>query len=371
MTTHFFELLQSGLWNRPANASLFTEQTADWKAIIQMGQQQAVIGLLFDGMQTLPTELQPERPLLLKWVAQVARIEQANEKLNAMTTRIFTLYRSQKITPVLLKGQGVAALYPKPLHRQCGDIDIYIGKDGYAQANTLLYQAGAGQALEDSIKHTTLELQGVFIENHRIAGSLDSPFANRAFQKLVKTHLPAKSNSLPVNETDILIPDPTFNAIYLFVHAFTHFLNSGIGLRQVCDWAQVMATHQSTINRDSVNRFFSKTGLLTAVRAFGYIAVAYLGLPAEQLPFTLNNSDKQRGEELLKDILQTGNFGQHDQQVSARPQGYWAGKWHTFRRAAKRCNELRRFSPSEAFWHPLTLAKGSFIAQWLKLKNPA
>ena len=116
------------------------------------------------------------------------------------------------------------------------------------------------------------------------------------------------------------------------------------------------------------NSVFAKTGLMTAARAFCYLNVTYLGLPVKHLPFAFNNSDKQRGEELLKDILQTGNFGQHDQRVSTRPPGYWTGKWHTFRRAIKRCNELRRFSPSEACWYPLTLIKGTTIAQWKKIK---
>lgn len=64
---------------------------------------------------------------------------------------------------------------------------------------------------------------------------------------------------------------------------------------------------------------------------------------------------KQIGEQLLEDILSTGNFGQHDNRIKPRPKGYWAGKWYTFCRATRRCNELRQFAPYEALWYPVTL----------------
>lgn len=102
--------------------------------------------------------------------------------------------------------------------------------------------------------------------------------------------------------------------------------------------------------------------MLRAAKAFGYIAVHYLGLPEDNLPFSVKGMERA-GEILLDDIFATGNFGQHDARIKPRPKGYWAGKWHTFCRATKRCMKLRKFAPNEALWYPVTLIKGTVTIQ--------
>ena len=151
------------------------------------------------------------------------------------------------------------------------------------------------------------------------------------------------------------------------MHAFVHFLNSGIGLRQVCDWVRLLATRHEDINTLLLEKYFRKVGLLRAAKAFGYIAVHYLGLPEDNLPFSVKGMERA-GEILLDDIFATGNFGQHDARIKPRPKGYWAGKWHTFRRATKRCMKLRKFAPNEALWYPVTLIKGTVTIQINKLR---
>lgn len=97
----------------------------------------------FDGISSLPAELRPPRALYLKWAARTAQIEQANKRLNQLLPELNTLYREAGLHPVLLKGQGIGTNYRTPLHRQCGDIDIYLGKQGQPIANRLLLQQGA------------------------------------------------------------------------------------------------------------------------------------------------------------------------------------------------------------------------------------
>lgn len=166
----------------------------------------------------------------------------------------------------------------------------------------------------------------------------------------------------------IAIPPATFNALYIFLHAFVHFLNSGIGLRQLCDWTCLLANRHKEIDATTLLRQLQDLGLLHAAQAFGYIAVTRLGLPANRLPFPLEGT-KQIGEQLLEDILSTGNFGQHDNRIKPRPKGYWAGKWYTFCRATRRCNELRQFAPYEALWYPVTLIGGTIAIQINRLKG--
>ena len=364
MQQAFFSLVRSGLWGITADAKLFQSVSeTDWNRLYRMAQSQALVALTFDGIRTLPEALRPPRPLYLQWAANTIRIEQANERLNQMLADLTPLYRNAGLNPVLLKGQGIGTNYRYPKHRQCGDIDIYLGKKGQPTANRLLLEQGATTEGEASEKHTGYDLRGVHIENHRIILRLNNPLANRSFRKLVNEWYPEGA------EKDYTMPVPpvTFNVLYIFLHAFIHLLNSGIGLRQLCDWTCLLNRRHQDIDATALLRQLQKLGLLRAAQAFGYIAVTYLGLPVHHLPFPLEDI-KELGEKLLEDILVTGNFGHHDPRVKPRPKGYWAGKWHTFTRAVCRCNELRQFAPSEAFWYPVTLIEGTIAIQINRLK---
>lgn len=361
----FFSLVRSGLWGTTADVALFERLTpANWKDIHRMAYTQSLMAVVFDGLNTLPSELRPPHPLYLKWAAYVLKVEQANDHLNRMVERLDRLYTDADLHPVLLKGQGMAACYRNPRHRQCGDIDIYIGKEGQKQANTLLIKVGACEDGEESFKHASYKLDGIHIENHRIINRLNNPIANRHFERLVCEWYPQGAE----RHIGMPTPPPTFNAIYIFLHAFLHFLNAGIGLRQLCDWCCLLHARQADIGSDRLVRDLRRLGLLRAARAFGYICVTRLGLPSRYLPFDTAGS-KRLGERLVDEIFATGNFGKHDSRTTPRPEGYWRGKWYSFCRATSRVIRLYDYAHIEAFLYPLLLIKRCLVNQYHLLKK--
>ena len=113
-------------------------------------------------------------------------------------------------------------------------------------------------------------LKGVHIENHRIILRLNSPLANRHFQQIIRKWYPQETDYALFSETgkedskavSIAIPPATFNALYIFLHAFVHFLNSGIGLRQLCDWTCLLANRHKEIDATTLLRQLQDLGLL-------------------------------------------------------------------------------------------------------------
>ncbi|MDR1003584.1 MAG: nucleotidyltransferase family protein [Prevotellaceae bacterium] len=374
MRRPFFALLRAGLWQTPADPALFDGlSAADWEQLYRLSQTQTVTGITFDGMQTLPPACRPPLRLYRQWAAVTARIEHNNLRLNSAVNTLFAAYREAGIHPVLLKGQGVATAYLRPLRRQCGDIDIYVGEQDVATANRIIEAMGAVQDSEFVTKHFSYEWDGVHVENHRVLLQLSDPFAQRYFDRLLRQWYPHGAGTCLIAGCNVAVPPVGFNLFYIFLHALEHILTGGIGLRQVCDWSMLLSACDQQMPegadlRRQLYHHLRRTGLLPAARAFSYLAVHYLGVPGEHCSLALAGIE-QAGEALLDDILASGNFGKYDARVSARPPGYWAGKWHTFARACRRSVTLFRYAPREAVWHPLLLIVRMITVQAMLLRQ--
>lgn len=360
-------LLRAGLWDIQADESLFPNDT-DWMPIFLLAKQQAILGIVFDGMQTLPKKLHPDRGIYLQWCSIVDKIERENHWLNEELNNVFSLYKKNGITPVLLKGQGAAQNYRIPEHRQSGDIDVYVGKENYATANFILRIDGKDQH-EENHKHTSIEWHGVFIENHRIVSHLNAPRANQCFQKAVSQWFPHGGCETNIDGCNVLVPPVDFNIVYILIHSVLHYLNEGVGLRQICDWICLLHAQQQKMNSRAVCDFLEQIGFLKVAKAFGAIAVSQLGLPKEELPFQLSKQDEERGEQLLEDVFLCGNFGRYDPQWENRPKGYWRGKWYTFCRTQKRTHKFRDLVPAEARWRMFTMTV-EFIQAQIRKRLP-
>lgn len=360
--TAFFELVRAGLWGTPADPSAFGPGT-DWNALYDRARSQTLLGIVLDGIQTLPGELRPDRTLYLRWCASVLRIEESNRKLNEEVGKVFALLRGHGIEPVLLKGQGAARNYPEPLHRQCGDIDIYTGKDNFARANGLLRIEGT-EDHEANFKHSSFRWHGVSVENHRLACQMRAPRADRRLQRNIASwQRDGGALRFPLGDCEVTVPPVEFDAVFLLQHSVSHLLDIGIGLRQTCDWACLLHVNRDRIDRGAVARELSALGLDRAARTFGALAVRCLGLPPEDLPLPFGPEDEKTAQWLLGVIWNSGNFGKSDTTAKARPAGYWRGKWHFFCSLFERRRNFSRIVPDEAFWAPFRAVSNFITSQ--------
>ena len=357
MQQQFFSLLCAGLWNAPADTSLFGPDT-DWAEIYKMGKRQTVTGILLDGIQTLPAECRPSRALYLQWCSDLMVIEEKNHLLNRELANILAKLQEKGIEPVLVKGQGVAQNYREPLHRQSGDIDLYIGAKDFEAANRLLLEDGRIIEEED-FKHIAIERYGVCVENHRVLINLSSPVADHRLQQETNRwhgnhHLCKK---VRLENCEVLTPPDAFNVSYLLIHILKHFLSEGIGIRQLCDWACLLYHLPDEEERMRAGRLLKALNLEKTARIFGYILKEYMGLPASCLPVPILPQDEAIAQWLLNDIWTGGNFGKHDEVQRRRlMRHYWTRKLETFFRVLRRCRELGSIAPSEARWYPWALA---------------
>lgn len=359
----FLELLRSGLWDKDPDTNLFTSGT-DWNKIYEESQRQALLGVVLDGIIKLPLNLRPDKSLYLKWCADVINLEDANQKLNKEVVNLFKYLHENGVQPILLKGQGLAELYPNPLHRSSGDIDIYIGKRNYDKVNQLLSYEGTSNDIW-STHHMAYHWHNVTVENHRLIGHLLSPFSQRNLEKLVDKWMDAiNCDYVTINDTEIAIPPVDFNVVYILLHSIIHMLGSGIGLRQSCDWAIFLNKKNKEINWNNVKNILKDLGIFNGWKIFGVMAVNYLGLPKKDLFTEFDDKDEREAEKLIEDIFHKGNFGFFDNKKRNKKNNFLKQRWENYKSSNNRKRSLRKIAPGEAKWAPLMIV-GYFISSRL------
>ena len=127
----FLELVKAGLWGN-GNPIIRIDETTDWQEVYRLASEQSVLGLVLDGLEH--SEMKPPKVVLLQWIGEVQMIEQRNKAMNAFVAEAIGALREQDIYALLVKGQGIAQCYEKPLWRSSGDIDLLLSDSNYDKA---------------------------------------------------------------------------------------------------------------------------------------------------------------------------------------------------------------------------------------------
>src|SRR5690606_14803810 len=306
----FFELLRMGLWGT-GTASIAEPLTdEDWDVLYQYALNHTVEGILFDSFPLLAGEQLPPRALRMKWAVRVDQAERYNAHMKKVIADQYGYFVNQGLTPVLLKGHGVAQWYPNPLHRTSGDIDWYFEGEGYRAAEKLLREKGL---LARSVFGFSLDYEwaGVHIEHHSRLFDLKNPFLKAYLKKL---EADAPRDILHVDGQDVAILNPTLQTFQVNVHILKHLLGFGVGLRQICDAAILYKAYRGRMDGDMLYKMYKKAGILKWVQQLHAILSHDMGRSEVDLPLPLPNdtNDKERADWMMEEIWQSGHFGFHD-----------------------------------------------------------
>mgnify|MGYP004695752275 FL=1 len=213
---------------------------ADWKELYAIAQKQALLGVLFYGIQRLPKGLAPEQKLLMQWMVMAEQIRKQNIRLFLNSVKICQNFENEGFANCILKGQGNALLYPNPYMRTPGDIDIYLS-GGRRKIMKYVDQVCPNQVMR--YHHVDFPVMKTAIEVHFTPSYMFCPIHNRRMQKWFKEVMGEQCNhrvSLPDGYGEIHVPQVSFNVIYILSHLYRHIFTEGIGLRQLLDYYYVV-----------------------------------------------------------------------------------------------------------------------------------
>ncbi len=336
----YLSWLRYALWGTPVAA-----HDGRGDDVLAIANRQKTRGLVFEAMLRDPAGMSEDTKARMKQL--LLRILSTHQMLDAALARAMAALQQAGIPAVLLKGQGAARNYPDPQLRECGDIDIYIGPERLEEAVRVL--TPLADKVDDKLlgKHWQLWIGQAEIELHQHTMLPETRRLTRYFRQIEEEGL--RHNLVPLDFGGVRVdtPEDTFNAFYLFYHAWHHFVTGGIGFRQLCDWVLLLHRRQERIDRERLRAMLDGMDLLRPWQLFGCIAVCDLGLPEAEFPF-YDATRYRKSRRVLAVILSEGNFGRGVTPRRERPKGYVAGKAYSLGLHCRRFCKMFPIAPADS-----------------------
>ena len=281
-------------------------EIVDWPAIFTLANQQKLLPILFEAVRKTPAA--EENATLFAVTKQQVIGQVLNQTVrSAEFADLYRKLRTAGLHPVVVKGQLCGRLYPLKDHRISADDDLYIPDAEFMACHEQLLANGLTTdtptdelATADEVSYTK-KGSPLYIELHRHL--FDS--AKDAHDEL--NHF--FTDLTPVEIDGFLAMPPHEHLLYLLLHAYKHFVRSGIGARQFCDIGLWARAYHAEIDWQRLHEQCESVHAATFAAAAFRIAGDYLGIEFD-LPAPWDGSID--AEPLLHDTLCGGVYGSND-----------------------------------------------------------
>lgn len=304
MIEAFFELIQITVGTRGGFSKVPTAK--EWAVMLDMADKQSLTGALLRGLENLPNAQRPPQELLLEWIGIQQIVVSTNNVQDAKSKELYEWFKEKGCDCCIIKGQGVARLYPQPEFRQAGDIDIWVNTDRDAVVGKM-HSESIDVSVIDYVNCHAAFFDDVEVEVHFHPTYFFNPFADRRLQKWIQQNKSAQMASFD-DAVGFSYPTIAFNLVFSLIHIYRHVFSEGIGLRQLMDYYYILI-HSTEDERLAAFDTLRSFGLKKFVATVMYVMRRVFDIDDSLL---LCQPNQREGEYLLAEILRGGNFGQYD-----------------------------------------------------------
>ena len=327
MNSSFFLLLRAAIGTEPSYRRSLTSD--EWRALYRVCVVQGVTAVVFDFVKTLPKSEAPDMALLMEWLSAATAVEQTMRRMQITAEEFAEEMERREFPVVVLKGLAFAQYYKNPLHRECGDFDCYMM--GKKEAGDLAALELGGTMEEAGYKHSHLLFKGLTIENHRFFTDFDNTPTGMLTEQVLGELI--QEEQTYIGDSKLSCPSANFNALFLLKHTQGHFIDEGIRMRHVLDWALFLRAKQEEVDWSKVMPMLETTR--TAQFAGVMTAIAVRSLSIEILNKGLltlaSNAELKMVKAVLADIM------------GEQPPIYVNGLWHKTKRILRRFRRMWKY----------------------------
>lgn len=341
MTNSFFHLLRMTVGSEPMNEVHLN--ASSWAECFYQAKKQSLVGVLFPIAQRFMYDEEGKRinPLFSQWLAATLQTSERNKFMNKKAGELTDIFRSWGYRSCVLKGQGVATLYPSPELRQSGDIDLWV--EGRQKDIVSCLRENMIRIDNIDYVHSSVGiLRDTAVEIHFRPSWMYNPLTNWRLQRFFKRNADSQFTN---NNTELKFAYPTiaFNLVYSLIHINRHIFEEGIGLRQLMDYFYFLK-HSTSEERIVAFEELKRLNLMKFTGAIMYILQEVFAIEQDYMLCTPNIKE---GEFLLEEIMRGGNFGRFD---SRNQEQYVNNRLKRGFYNTKRNLRYLKHYPSEVIW---------------------
>lgn len=264
-------------------------KSINWNVIEALAKRQGLLAIVLDGIEQLPEGLRPPKSALLQWIGSTLQeYEQRYVLYRRAIADLAGYYHEHGYKMMVLKGLACSLDWPKPEHRPCGDIDIWLfgrQKDADKELASWLKSQNSRYEIDTGHQHhTVFEWQGFMVENHYDFINVHHHQSHRGLESIFKELGMDDSHYVEVGGKRVYIPSPNLHALFLLRHALNHFASIGISLRIVLDWAFFVEKHTKEIDWEWLMSIITKYHMRDFYNCINAICVEDLGFDVAIFP---------------------------------------------------------------------------------------
>ena len=214
---------------------------------------------------------------------------------------------------VTMKGSAVARFYPVPEYRKTTDLDLFIASaNDVGKAVRILGDNGFAPSGKWHANHHIVLVSGKneVVELHTTwAEAFKEKHLNQYLERCQKESV-QHVHLVEWQGLQMYAYETAWQGFYLLIHMLQHFVGSGFGLRNLCDWVVLWENCDEEKARRDFWEMACESGTAEFAKAITAICVRYLGLNPKKSPVPAEHPAEQDvTDALLRDILDAGEFG--------------------------------------------------------------
>ena len=216
-------LLRAGLYGVSVTVkrSLSAKQ---WETVFDIAMKQGVAAVAGEGLSFVNQQALPPKVLLLQWIGQSLAQKQTFSQQRNEVDGLRKLWHDVGVDCIELKGNSIGRYYYVPESRYSCDFDCFLSD--YEKGNEVV-EAAEVEVNRDFYKNSSFTWKGLYVENHQFCTPVRGNKAMKRLERKLRELLEGCDG----------YPCADFNALFLMEHAWAHFFEEALTLKQLCDWA--------------------------------------------------------------------------------------------------------------------------------------
>ena len=281
----------------------------EWKRLLALADCHEILPLIEDGLEQDNIPEEQRRIIQLK----TAKTVHKGIQLQVLNSRLTALLEKAGIIAVTMKGSAVARFYPVPEYRKTTDLDLFIASaNDVGKAVRILGDNGFAPSGKWHANHHIVLVSGKneVVELHTTwAEAFKEKHLNQYLERCQKESV-QHVHLVEWQGLQMYAYETAWQGFYLLIHMLQHFVGSGFGLRNLCDWVVLWENCDEEKARRDFWEMACESGTAEFAKAITAICVRYLGLNPKKSPVPAEHPAEQDvTDELLRDILDAGEFG--------------------------------------------------------------